>query len=90
VTLKPLGIADASLLVSSMLDNEPISAEFAAFVYDNTDGLPLLIEESVRLLHDRADLIRRDGQWVQRSLGELQVTPMVRDAVVERLDRLLR
>jgi len=43
-------------LVSSMLDGTPMSAEFAGFLHERTDGIPLAVEESVRLLCDRTDL----------------------------------
>jgi len=88
VSLSPLDAADTARLVSSMLDDEPVSAEFAGFLCRHTDGLPLAIEESVRLLHDRADLIREDGGWVRRDLAEMVIPPSVRDAVLERAGRL--
>ncbi|MER6982008.1 hypothetical protein [Streptomyces carpinensis] len=44
-----------------MLADEHVSTEFAAFLHAKTEGVPLAVEESVRLMHDRADLIRRDG-----------------------------
>lgn len=88
LTLEPLDVADTGSLISSMLDGEPVSDEFAAFVHQHTDGLPLAIEESVLLMRERADLVRQDGQWVRINLDELQVPPSVRDAVLERLHQL--
>ncbi len=89
VTLEPLGIPETVALVSSMLEAAPVSEKFAAFLCDHADGLPLAIEESVRLLADRADLIRRGGEWVRRrDLDRIAVPPSVRDAVVERTSRL--
>jgi DNA-binding CsgD family transcriptional regulator len=74
--------------VSSMLDGNPMSAEFSSFLHERTDGLPLAVEESVRLMCDRADLVFREGQWVRLSLSELQVPPTVRDSTRERVGRL--
>jgi DNA-binding CsgD family transcriptional regulator len=79
---------DTALLVSSMLGGEPISAEFRTFLHERTGGVPLAIEESVRLMCDRADIVFRDGQWVRLALDELQVPPTVRDSTRERVDRL--
>ncbi len=88
-TLGPLDLAGTVALVSSMLDGEHVSEEFAGFLRAHTDGLPLAIEESVRLMGDRADLIRRGGEWVRRRhLDQIPVPPTVRDAVVERAGRL--
>ncbi|MGC4942053.1 helix-turn-helix transcriptional regulator [Kribbella sp. DT2] len=75
-------------LVSSMLDGQPMSAEFSSFLHKRTDGVPLAVEESVRLMCDRADLVFRDGQWMRLSLSELQVPPTVRDSTRERVGRL--
>ena len=84
----PLGTAETAELVSSMLSGEPVSTEFAEFLRSHTDGLPLAIEESVRLLHDRADLVREGGTWLRRDVAELDVPPSIRDAVLERTSRL--
>ena len=88
VALEPLGRDQTAALVSSMLDGEPMSDEFSAFLQERTDGVPLAVEESVRLMCDRADLVFREGQWVRLSLSELQVPPTVRDATRERVGRL--
>ncbi|GAA1877910.1 LuxR family transcriptional regulator [Asanoa iriomotensis] len=88
VQLAPLDVVETGRLVSSMLDDEPVSGAFAAFLREHTEGLPLAIEESVRLLCDRADLVTQDGEWLRRALEDIAVPPSVRDAVLERVDRL--
>ena len=88
VTLTALDVAGTASVVSSMLDGQPLSDAFATFMHEATGGVPLAVEESVRLMVERADLIRQDGEWMRRELGELHVPPTVRDSVLERLDRL--
>jgi DNA-binding CsgD family transcriptional regulator/tetratricopeptide (TPR) repeat protein len=88
VALTLLDEDQTASLVSSMLDGNPMSAEFSLFLHERTDGLPLAVEESVRLMCDRAELVFRDGQWVRLSLSELQVPPTVRDSTRERVGRL--
>ena len=88
ITLGPLDVTATAELVASMLPGGLVSGEFAAFLHAHTDGLPLAVEESVRLLRDRGDLRRRDGEWVRRHLDALAVPPTVRDAVLERAARL--
>lgn len=88
ILLAPLDRAETATLVSSMLDGRPMSEEFATFLHEATDGVPLAVEESVRLLCDRADLVFRSGQWVRLSLSDLQVPPTVRDSTRERVGRL--
>ena len=88
VTLEPLDVPGTASMVSSMLGGQAVSTKLARFLHLRTDGLPLAVEESVRLLSDRADLVCDKGGWSRRSTGELQVPPTVRDAVLERVQRL--
>ena len=88
IALASVAPDDTASLVSSMLGGEPVSDEFRTFLHERTGGLPLAIEESVRLLCDRADIVFRDGQWVRLAVTELQVPPTVRDSTRERVDRL--
>jgi DNA-binding CsgD family transcriptional regulator len=88
LSLGLLDVAGTAGLVSSMLDGEHVTAEFAGFLHQRTEGLPLAVEESVRLMHDRADLAFGGRGWVRRSLAQITVPPTVRDAVLERASRL--
>ena len=90
VTLGPLDVAATAGLVSSMLAGEQVSDEFAEFVHRRTDGIPLAVEESIRLMGDRADLARRNGAWVRREIADIDVPPTIRDAVMERVRRTSR
>ncbi|WP_235965558.1 ATP-binding protein [Micromonospora rubida] len=84
----PLDVSQTAQLVSSMLDAEHVSQTFAGFLHQRTAGIPLVVEESVRLLRDRADLTRVGGEWVRRRLDEIDVPPTVRDSVLERVARI--
>ncbi|MDX3071108.1 helix-turn-helix transcriptional regulator [Streptomyces sp. NPDC088354] len=88
MTLQPLDVRETAEVISSMLAGEHVSTEFAAFLHARTEGVPLAVEESVRLLHDRADLIRQDGGWARRRLDRIEVPPTIRDAMLERVGRL--
>jgi predicted ATPase len=89
LTLGPLDVGETSELVSSMLAGEHVSYDYVAFVHRHTDGVPLAIEESVRLMSERADLVPRGGALVRR-LEDIEVPPTVRDVVLERVHRLGR
>jgi DNA-binding CsgD family transcriptional regulator len=88
ITLGPLDVAQTGRLVSSMLAGGPVSADFAAFLHERTEGVPLAVEESVRLLAERARLSRRRGEWMRRPVEEITVPPTIRDGVLERAGRL--
>ncbi|MGV9915566.1 ATP-binding protein [Streptomyces tendae] len=90
LTLAPLDVDETAEFVSSMLAEAPLSSEFASFLHARTEGVPLAVEESVRLMRDRADLVRRDGGWARRRLDRIEVPPTIRDAVLERVGRLPR
>jgi len=86
--LAPLSVPETGKLISSMLDGERVHPDFAGFLHLHAEGVPLAVEESVRLLADRADLARRGGEWVRRRSEKIAVPPTVRDAVLERAGRL--
>lgn len=88
LSLDALDVDGTTRLVSSMLDGQPLSTKFATFLHRHTGGIPLAVEEVVRMMHDRADLIRRDGEWLRGSLVNIRVPPTIRDAVLERVSRL--
>ncbi|MFH9330042.1 helix-turn-helix transcriptional regulator [Streptomyces althioticus] len=88
LTLQPLDVGETASLVSSMLTGHHVSHEFAAFLHARTEGVPLAVEESVRLMHDRADLVRQDGGWARRRLERIDVPPTIRDAVLHRVGRV--
>ncbi|NDL59851.1 helix-turn-helix transcriptional regulator [Phytoactinopolyspora mesophila] len=90
IALEALNVDETTRFLAAMVGTEDISAEFAAFLHERTDGVPLALEEGVSLLHERGDIVRRDGEWTRRSLSELQVPPTVRDSILERVERLDR
>ena len=53
-------------------------------LHERTDGLPLALEETVRLMADRADPACLWRARVRRHLADVAVPPTVRDAVLER------
>jgi DNA-binding CsgD family transcriptional regulator/type II secretory pathway predicted ATPase ExeA len=88
LALPLLDVTQTASLVSSMLAGAQVSGVFAAFLHEHTEGLPLAVEESVRLMGDRADLTFVHGAWERRGLASIMVPPTVRDAVLERTARL--
>lgn len=86
--LGPLDVGATAGLMSSMLAGQHVSAEFADFVHEHTDGVPLAVEESVRLMGEREDLTHHNGAWVRRNLTDIEVPPTIRDSVLERAGRL--
>lgn len=88
VHLGPLGHDGVRDLVRAILSADEVSDEFTDYLRERTSGIPFAIEEVLRLVQDRHDLTRRDGVWVRRSLAELGVPPVIRDAVAQRVEEL--
>ncbi|MGQ0521926.1 MAG: LuxR C-terminal-related transcriptional regulator [Actinomycetota bacterium] len=76
------------VLVKSILGSDEISDEFVSYLHERTAGIPFAVEEVLRLLQDRRDLVRREGRWARRALGQLEVPAAIRESVLERLRRL--
>lgn len=88
LTLEPLDVDEVTRMVASIFATDDISAEFVRFLHERTEGVPLALEETVSLLRDRGDIVRRGGEWSRRALDELEVPPTVRDSILERIGRL--
>lgn len=88
VTLAPLEVAEVGMLVSSILGTDDVSAEFIHYLHEKTAGLPFAIEEVLRLLQERRDVVVKDGRWARRTLDALEVPAVVRDSILERVARL--
>ena len=88
VPLPPLDRDDVRRLVAAILGIENVSDEFAHHLHERTGGLPFAVEEVVRLLQAREDLVRLDGGWARRELHRLQVPRAVRDSVLARVGQL--
>lgn len=91
VAPEPFSPGEVKQLVASMFASDRVSDEFVGFLHERTGGVPLALEESLWLLRDRGDIVRRDGRWTRdRAVDQLQVPPTVRDSVLERAHRLDR
>src|SRR5205814_4294524 len=62
VSLAPLGREDVRKLVGSILAVDEVSEEFAVHLHDRTLGVPFAVEEVLRLLADRRDVVQKDGR----------------------------
>lgn len=86
--LRPLDREEVRLLAGAILSADSISDEFADYLFQGSGGLPYAVEEVLRLLENREDLIQRKGAWIRRSLRDLAVPSAVRDSILERLEKL--
>ncbi len=88
IDLQPLGVDEVRTLTGTLLHADNVSEQFAHLLWERTGGVPFAVEEVLRLLRGRNDLVERRGQWMRRTLDELAVPAAIRDTVLERLGRL--
>jgi DNA-binding CsgD family transcriptional regulator/tetratricopeptide (TPR) repeat protein len=88
LALGPLDVVGTAGLVSSMLAEEQVSEAFVDFLHQHTEGVPMAVEELMRLLAERGDVFRGHGGWVRRHIADIAVPPGIQDAVQEHAGRL--
>ena len=88
VSLAPLSRGEVRSLLAAMLRTNEISEEFVTFVHGRTEGIPFAVEEVLRLIVERQDLILHHGRWIRRAVSSLTVPESITDSVAERLGRL--
>jgi DNA-binding CsgD family transcriptional regulator len=86
LSLQPLDASHVREMIDTLLGTS-VSDEFALLIHEKTGGLPFTVEEMLRLLEERRDLIRLKGRYVRRALDELSVPEGVRESVRERVSR---
>ena len=93
VPLAPFGAEDTLQLVRE-LSGSGRGERFAARLQESTRGNPYFLLETLRYLFDAGELrIDAEGRWETAyddaaTYGRLPVPPTVRDAVIERVERL--
>ncbi|MGH9179415.1 MAG: AAA family ATPase, partial [Acidimicrobiales bacterium] len=88
LSLGPLRAPELKVVVGAILGTDQVSDEFAAYLHERTAGIPLAVEEVLRLLVDRHDIVRWRGQWARRALEQVEVPAAIRDSMLERVGRL--
>jgi DNA-binding CsgD family transcriptional regulator/tetratricopeptide (TPR) repeat protein len=91
IVLEPLNPEAVRELVRAILDitgTTEVSEAFGEYLFQQTAGLPLAVEEVLLLLRQRQELVCQRGTWVRRQLDALSVPQRLRDAINERLGRL--
>ncbi len=88
VALDSFGLDETAALIKATFAVDRVSREFVTLLHDGTGGLPLAVEQTLRLMRERGDIVPADVGWARRELADLRVPPSVRDSVLERVQRL--
>ena len=89
VVLEPLDRGHARELMTSILETDELPTPVTDYLFEASGGLPFALEELLRMLRDRSDLLTsRQLLLSPARLEELGVPRALRDSILERLDRL--
>jgi tetratricopeptide (TPR) repeat protein len=90
-TRLPLGrlsAVETGEMLAVIFGQEQVELDFAAAVYQETEGNPYFIEEVVKALIEQEQVYRRDGRWFSQKITELAIPQSVKEAIGRRLERL--
>jgi predicted ATPase len=89
ITLGRLGRPQVEAMLTSLTSDKPLPADVEEQVLAKTDGVPLFVEESVKMILE-SGLVREDaGQYILTGpLPPLAIPSTLHDSLMARLDRL--
>ncbi|MFN8498651.1 MAG: AAA family ATPase [Anaerolineae bacterium] len=79
---------ETAALLAALFHQEGVSAEFAAAVYQETEGNPFFTEEVVKSLIEGGQVYREGEGWGRKAIAELAIPQSIKEAIGRRLDRL--
>jgi len=88
VTLKRLSAGEVGDILRALSGREP-PERLVRLVYDETEGVPLFVEEVYRHLAEERRLTDAAGNWLpEAEIGEIEVPETVRLVLGRRIDRI--
>jgi predicted ATPase len=89
VTVNRLGHAQVEAMIASLTDDKPLPTEIVEQIIAKTDGVPLFVEELVKMILE-SGLVREhaDGYVLAGPLTPLAIPSTLHDSLMARLDRL--
>jgi predicted ATPase/class 3 adenylate cyclase len=89
LTLNRLGRAQVEAMISSLTRDKPLPIEAVEQVVAKTDGVPLFVEELVKMILESGLVREQDEQYVLTGpLPPLAIPSTLHDSLMARLDRL--
>lgn len=88
IPLGPLDLAGTEKFVASMLQGPLASPRVADLLHQRTQGVPLMLEDLIRTLHDLVRANPGEVHWSPASIGALAPPASLRESVAARMERL--
>jgi len=89
INLAPLTPNETARLISALLERAVLPAEIQSLILERSGGNPLYAEEFVRMLKDRALLVRAGKTWELAKGAEVPLPTGVQGIIAARLDTLV-
>jgi len=84
IELKRLSKTDCSVLINSILGVD--EDELVKRIYEETEGNPFFILETLRLLINKKLLIKKGDKWKPaKNIKEIEIPPRIRDVISRRI-----
>ncbi|MBM3239478.1 tetratricopeptide repeat protein [Candidatus Poribacteria bacterium] len=89
IKLKRLSIENVQNLVDSFLDASDFSPEFSRLIFDETEGNPLFVLETLKLIWEKGMIVQQDSSWTIKSqLKTLPISRRLHDVIMRRINHL--
>ncbi len=89
VSIKPLDAGDTDDLIRTLVGGVPLPDEAHARIAEVSEGNPLFVEETLRMLVDEGALRRAEGTWAMAAdMTGITIPPTIHALLSARLDRL--
>ena len=84
IELKRLSKTDCSVLINSILGVD--EDELVKRIYEETEGNPFFILETLRLLINKKLLIKKGDKWkLAKNIKEIEIPPRIRDVISRQI-----
>jgi predicted ATPase/class 3 adenylate cyclase len=89
LVLSRLNQREVEMIINAVTRAKPLPAEVVTQIVSKTDGVPLFVEELVKMVLESGMLNERDGQFeLAGPLPSLAIPSTLHDSLMARLDRL--
>jgi predicted ATPase len=90
IDLDRLGRSETNLIIRSAYPGPPSTSMLGETIYQETEGNPLFILETLKLLQDDGILFKDEAGWsVQDDVTQIRLPERIKDVVMQRLERVL-
>jgi len=89
IRLEPLSMLESRTLVSKLLTIESLPDDTRDSILARAEGNPFFVEEVIRMLIDRAAIVRDGERWVATDkVAEVEIPETLHGLLLARIDRL--